>query len=315
MEREQRRRLREIRRRRGQNVNEAPEVRAAWQRCRELSLAYLDAVIAAHASGCPGAVAGLRQVRPSRPRRAGRAPGPRSSRLGPAHGGHALVPGADARASRGSRRSRPRSSPPGASTPSMPASRSEATNCAGFDVERARLFKAGATRGRLRRRGRAGPADRRRHGPLGPRGRGRDPARGAARPRAATGRFKHRCRKIALADPADPRLGIPGLLADSRTTATCRPPRSPTCWPTTRRSPRSSLRRCVVATSPDDLYQLSRSDNNPIGRQADATRPWMLCWTSTAWCWRLAPPVTTGRSSWCAGCRHPSNGLTGWTIR
>ena len=53
-----RRRLREIQRRRGRNVNHAPEVRDAWQRCRELSLAYLDAVIAAHASGCPGAIPG-----------------------------------------------------------------------------------------------------------------------------------------------------------------------------------------------------------------------------------------------------------------
>jgi len=32
---------------------------AAWQRCRQLSLAYLDAVIAVHASGCPGAIAGF----------------------------------------------------------------------------------------------------------------------------------------------------------------------------------------------------------------------------------------------------------------
>ena len=58
MDREQRRRLREIQRRRGHNVNEAPEVRAAWQRCRDLSLAYLDAVIEVHASGCTGAVSG-----------------------------------------------------------------------------------------------------------------------------------------------------------------------------------------------------------------------------------------------------------------
>ena len=56
MDAQQRRRIREIQRRRGRNVNEAPEVRAGWQRCRDLSLAYLDAVIAAHASGCPGAI-------------------------------------------------------------------------------------------------------------------------------------------------------------------------------------------------------------------------------------------------------------------
>jgi len=59
MEREHRRRFREIRRRRGQNINLAPEVRAAWQRCRQLSLAYLDAVVAAHAAGGPGAVPGF----------------------------------------------------------------------------------------------------------------------------------------------------------------------------------------------------------------------------------------------------------------
>ena len=59
MEREQRRRFREIQRRRGRNVNQAPEVRAAWERCRELSLAYLDAVVAVHAAGGAGAVAGF----------------------------------------------------------------------------------------------------------------------------------------------------------------------------------------------------------------------------------------------------------------
>jgi hypothetical protein len=58
MDAQQRRRIREIQRRRGRNVNHAPEVCAAWRRCRELSLAYLDAVIAVHASGCPGAIAG-----------------------------------------------------------------------------------------------------------------------------------------------------------------------------------------------------------------------------------------------------------------
>ena len=58
MDREHRRRFREIRRRRGNNVNEAPEVREAWRRCHAQSLTYLDAVIQAHASGCPGAVPG-----------------------------------------------------------------------------------------------------------------------------------------------------------------------------------------------------------------------------------------------------------------
>jgi len=59
MDAQQRRRIREIQRRRGRNVNHAPEVSAAWQRCRELSLAYLDAVIAEHAAGGPGAVPGF----------------------------------------------------------------------------------------------------------------------------------------------------------------------------------------------------------------------------------------------------------------
>ncbi len=58
MQHEQRRRLWEIRRRRGKNINHAPEVRAAWEECRRLSLAYLDAVIEVHASGCEGALPG-----------------------------------------------------------------------------------------------------------------------------------------------------------------------------------------------------------------------------------------------------------------
>lgn len=61
MEREDRRRLREIQRRRGRNVNHVPEVRDAWTRCRRLSLAYLDAVIEVHGSGCAGAVLGWGQ--------------------------------------------------------------------------------------------------------------------------------------------------------------------------------------------------------------------------------------------------------------
>ena len=59
MEREHRRRLREIQRRRGKNVHEAPEVRAGWEVCRRLSLAHLDAVIALHAEGGEGAVPGF----------------------------------------------------------------------------------------------------------------------------------------------------------------------------------------------------------------------------------------------------------------
>ena len=48
--------------------------------------------------GLPGRGAGLGQVRPSQSARAGRPAGGRSSRLGEAHGGYALVPGAAARA-------------------------------------------------------------------------------------------------------------------------------------------------------------------------------------------------------------------------
>jgi hypothetical protein len=144
MEREQRRRFREIQRRRGQNVNLAPETRAAWERCRELSLAYLDALVALHASGAPEAVPGFgkyghlspdeqvaRQdldhhdwVRhmedtPWFPGRTLGQPGLESLEQEIfAHWGeyafHARLQG-------------------------------EETNCAGFDVERARLYRAGAT--------------------------------------------------------------------------------------------------------------------------------------------------------------------------
>jgi hypothetical protein len=144
MEREQRRRLREIQRRRGHNVNEAPEPRAAWQRCRELSLGYLDAVIEVHASGAPGATQGfgkyahlgpeeqaLRQdldhldwarFMEDTPWFPGRTQGlPRLEALEAEilaawgeYAFHARLQG-------------------------------EPSNCAGFDVERARLFKAGAT--------------------------------------------------------------------------------------------------------------------------------------------------------------------------
>ena len=123
MEREHRRRFREIRRRRGQNVNLAPELRAAWQRCRELQPRLSRRGGRGACRGRPGRGQGLRQIRPSRPRRAGRAPEPRPSRLGEAHGGHALVPRVGPAGRCASPRSRPRSSPPGASTPSMPGSR------------------------------------------------------------------------------------------------------------------------------------------------------------------------------------------------
>lgn len=144
MDRDQRRRLREIQRRRGNNVNEAPEVRAAWERCRALSLAYLDAVIEVHAAGGPGAVPGWgRYAHLSPPEQIARQevdyhdwvrhmedtpwfPGctlghPRLEALEAEifaawgeYAFHARIQG-------------------------------ETPNCAGFDVERARLFKAGAT--------------------------------------------------------------------------------------------------------------------------------------------------------------------------
>ena len=120
-------------------------MREAWQRCRALSLDLSGRGDRSARLGLPGRRAGLGQVRPSQPAGAGRPAGGRSSRLGAAHGGHALVPGTDAR-----------------DTPRLEALEAEifaawgeytfharlqgeTPNCAGFDVERARLFKAGAT--------------------------------------------------------------------------------------------------------------------------------------------------------------------------
>jgi hypothetical protein len=144
MEREQRRRIREIQRRRGRNINEAPEVRAAWDRCRALSLAYLDAVIAAHAAGGENAVPGWgKYAHLSPPEQVARQevdyqdwvrymedtawfPG---RTLG--HPGlEALEAEIFAAWSEYTFHAR---------------LQEEAPNCAGFDVERARLFRAGAT--------------------------------------------------------------------------------------------------------------------------------------------------------------------------
>ena len=143
MEREQRRRLREIQRRRGQNINEAPEVRTAWERCRELSLAYLDAVIELHASGAPGAVPGFG----------------RYAHLGPDE----QVARQDLDHHDWTRFMEDTPWFPGRTLGEERLEALEAlifaawgeyafharlqgepTNCAGFDVERARLFKAGA---------------------------------------------------------------------------------------------------------------------------------------------------------------------------
>jgi hypothetical protein len=144
MEREHRRRIRDIQRRRGRNVNEAPEVRAAWDRCRALSLAYLDAVIEAHAAGGDGAVPGWgKYAHLTPPEQVARqevdyhdwarymedTPWFPGRHLG--HPGlEALEDEIFAAWSEYAFHAR---------------LQDEATNCAGFDVERARLFRAGAS--------------------------------------------------------------------------------------------------------------------------------------------------------------------------
>lgn len=144
MDRDQRRRLREIQRRRGNNVNEAPEVRAAWERCRALSLAYLDAVIEVHASGCPGALPGWgKYAHLSPPEQIARQEVDyhdwvRHMEDTPWFPGRTL--------------GRPRLEALEAEIFAAWGEytfharlQGETPNCAGFDVERARLFKAGAT--------------------------------------------------------------------------------------------------------------------------------------------------------------------------
>ncbi len=144
MEREQRRRLREIRRRRGQNVNEAPEVRAVWERCRELSLEHLDAVIELHASGVPGAVEGFGKY-------AHLGPDEQVARQDLDHRDW-VVHMEDTPWFPGRTQGHPRLEALEAEIFAAWSEyafharlQGEATNCAGFDVERARLFKAGAT--------------------------------------------------------------------------------------------------------------------------------------------------------------------------
>ena len=143
MEREQRRRLREIQRRRGQNVNEAPEVRSAWERCRGLSLGYLDAVVALHASGCAGAV-------PDFGKYAHLGPDEQVARQDLDHQGWARSM-EDTPWFPGRTLGQPRLEALEAEIFAAWGEyafharlQGEATNCAGFDVERARLFKAGA---------------------------------------------------------------------------------------------------------------------------------------------------------------------------
>jgi hypothetical protein len=143
MDREERRRLREIRRRRGQNLNEAPEVRAGWGRCRELSLAYLDAVIEAHRSGAPGAVAGFGKY-------AHLSPDEQVARQDLDHRDWARLM-EDTPWFPGRTQGLPRLEALEAEIFAAWGEyafharlQGEASNCAGFDVERARLFKAGA---------------------------------------------------------------------------------------------------------------------------------------------------------------------------
>jgi hypothetical protein len=144
MEREHRRRIREIQRRRGRNVNEAPEVRDAWERCRALSLAYLDAVVEVHAAGGEGAIPGWgKYAHLSPPEQIARqevdyhdwvrhmedTPWFPGRTLG-----HPKLEALEAELF-------------GAWSEYTFHARlqDEAANCAGFDVERAGLFKAGAT--------------------------------------------------------------------------------------------------------------------------------------------------------------------------
>jgi hypothetical protein len=144
MEREHRRRIREIQRRRGRNVNEAPEVRAVWERCRALSLTYLDAVVEVHAAGGEGAIPGWgKYAHLSPPEQIARqevdyhdwvrhmedTPWFPGRTLG-----HPKLEALEAELF-------------GAWSEYAFHARlqEENTNCAGFDVERAGLFKAGAT--------------------------------------------------------------------------------------------------------------------------------------------------------------------------
>ena len=212
MEREHRRRFREIRRRRGQNVNQAPEVRAAWQRCRELSLAYLDAVIAAHAAGGPGAVAGFGKY-------GHLLPDEQAARQNLDH--HDWVrqmedtpwfPG----------RSGDRSQLAALEAEIFAAwgeyafharIQEEETNCAGFDVERARLYQAGAVAvGFDDEDELAGLTD----GGLDLSGRTIEPVLPpeALRVLGRDFAFKHRAAEDRAPDAPDPGLGLPRLLAD-----------------------------------------------------------------------------------------------------
>ncbi|MEM7021505.1 MAG: hypothetical protein AAF637_02830 [Pseudomonadota bacterium] len=144
MEAQHRRRLREIQRRRGRNVNYAPDVRDAWEPCRKLSLAYLDAVVALHASGGAGAVDGWgKYAHLSPPEQVARQDLDHADWVlhmedTPWFPGRTLDdPGLEALEAE---------ILAAWSHYAFQAKVHEETcNCAGFDVERARLFRAGAT--------------------------------------------------------------------------------------------------------------------------------------------------------------------------
>jgi len=144
LDRETRHRLREIARRRGRNVHDNPDAHARWARCRSLGLDYLEAVIAVHAAGGEGAVAGFGVY----------------AHLSPDE--QAVVRDADLKG--WARRMEDTPWFPGRTLDNpvlkrleaeifeaweeyLTATRTagEAISCAGFDIDRAQLFRAGAT--------------------------------------------------------------------------------------------------------------------------------------------------------------------------
>jgi hypothetical protein len=138
-----RRRWRELLRRRGQNVNYDGQARALWGRCRELSLAYLDAVVAVHRSGAQRAVTDWGRWRNLNPdeqvarRDVDPAAWERLMEDTPWFPGRTL--------------DHPRLEALEAEILELweryaaaAQAADETTNCAGFDVERARLYRAGA---------------------------------------------------------------------------------------------------------------------------------------------------------------------------
>ncbi len=139
----ERRRWRELLRRRGQNVNYDAQARALWGRCRELSLAYLDAVVAVHDSGAAGAVEDWGRWRNLNPdeqvarRDVDPAAWERLMEDTPWFPGRTLgEPRLEALEAEILDAWERYAAASGAAD--------EVANCAGFDVERARLYRAGA---------------------------------------------------------------------------------------------------------------------------------------------------------------------------